>query len=154
MTESIQWQRLGIASAWLNKELEMNRLETRDTARSPKRTSLAVALVIAAACSTLFASRANAAPPVPFYTAHVTKVDKQSAGTVVITTKDSVEVVCAWYRKNLRDQNGEHTTADGAHIFYTHNGATVDVEPGNRFSPGTTIGLVWDAKKFGPYTGK
>ncbi len=140
----------------------MNRFETRNTIRSRKiarsrpknRTSLAVAFVIAAACTTAFAGRANAAPPVPFYTAHVTHIDKQSAGAVVITTKDSVNVVCVWYRKNLRDQNGEHTTPDGAHIFYTHNGATVDVEPGNRFSPGTNIGLVWDAKKFGPYTGK
>jgi hypothetical protein len=34
--------------------------------------------------------------------------------------------VCAWYRKNLGDQNGETTS----------------------------IGLVWDAKKFGAYTGK
>lgn len=130
------------------------KLETRNTAGPRQRTPLVVALVIAAACAALFAGRANAAPPVPFYTAHVTKVEKQSAGAVLIKTKDSVNVVCAWYRKNLRDQNGEHTTEDGAHIFYTHNGATVDVEPGNRFSPGTSIGLVWDAKKFGPYTGK
>ena len=90
----------------------------------------------------------------PFYTANVTNVDKQSGGSVVITTKDSVDTVCAWYRKNLGDQNGETTTKDGAHIFYTHIGATVDVEPGNRFAPGTNIGLVWDAKKFGPYIGK
>lgn len=140
----------------------MNRLETRDTVRAAgiarskleRRTSWAFAFVLTAAFITLFASRANAAPPVPFYTAHVTKVDKQSPGAVVIKTTDSVAVVSAWYRKNLRDQNGEHTTADGAHLFYTHNGATVAVEPGNRFSPDTSIGLVWDAKKFGPYNGK
>ena len=94
---------------------------------------------------------AKAAPPVPFYTANVRKVDKIGAGSVVIATKDSVATVCGWYRKALPDQNGETTTKDGAHIFYTHNGATVDVEPGNRFAPDTTIGLVWDVKKFGPY---
>ena len=38
--------------------------------------------------------------------------------------------------------------------LYTKSGATVDVEPGNRFDPGTHIGLIWDAKKFGPYPGK
>ncbi len=71
----------------------MNRLETGDTVRSRSiarsrpqtSTSLAVAFVIAAACATVFAGRANAAPPVPFYTAHVTQIDKQSAGAVVIT---------------------------------------------------------------------
>ena len=96
----------------------------------------------------------KAAPPVPFYTANVNKLDKISTGSVVITTKDSLTTVCGWYRKTLSDQNGETTTKDGAHIFYTNNGATVDVEPGNRFAPDTTIGLVWDVKKFGPYTGK
>ena len=97
---------------------------------------------------------ARATPPVPFYTANVSKLDMIGAGSVVIATKDSVATVCGWYRKTLRDQNGETTTRDGAHIFYTHSGATVDVEPGNRFAPDTTIGLVWDVKKFGPYTGK
>lgn len=124
---------------------------SRRTTKSPP---LAVVLAFAAACLAFSASQASATPPVPFYTSHVTKIDKQSEGSVVITTEDSVDAVCAWYRKNLRDQNGEHTTDDGAHIFYTHSGATVDVEPGNRFAPGTNIGLVWDAKKFGPYTGK
>ena len=90
----------------------------------------------------------------PFYPGKVTKVDKVGAGSVVITTKDSVTTVCSWYRRNLADQNGETTTKDGAHIFYTHNGATVDVEPGNRFAPETTVGLVWDARKFGSYAGK
>ncbi len=115
---------------------------------------LALTLAFVAASASISAGRASAAPPVPFYSTNVTKIDRQSEGSVVITTKDSVDTVCAWYRKNLRDQNGESTTKDGAHIFYTHNGATVDVEPGNRFVPGTNIGLVWDAKKFGPYTGK
>lgn len=97
---------------------------------------------------------AKAAPPVPFYTSNVRKLDKIGTGSVVITTKNSVAAVCRWYRKMLRDQNGETTTRDGAHIFYTHSGATVDVEPGNRFAPDTTIALVWDVRKFGPYTGK
>ena len=96
----------------------------------------------------------KAAPPVPFYASNVTKLDKVGTDSVVITTKDSVAAVCGWYRKALHDQNGETTTKDGAHIFYTHNGATVDVEPGNRFAPDTTIGLVWDVNKFSPYTGK
>ena len=92
-----------------------------------------------------------ATPPIPLYPSNVNKLDKVGSGSVVITTKDSVATVCAWYRKNLGDQNGESTTKDGAHLFYTHNGATVSVEPGNRFAPDTSIGLVWDAKKFGSY---
>ena len=59
---------------------------------------------------------ANATLPMPFYTDQVTNIDRQSAGAVVITTKDSAETVCAWYRLNLRDQNGETVTDDGAHI--------------------------------------
>ena len=92
--------------------------------------------------------------PVPFYNSNVSKTEKYSAGTVILTTKDSVDTVCAWYRKNLADQNGEKKTADGAHIFLTHNGATVDVEPGNRFAPETTVTLSWDAKKYGEYQAK
>ena len=116
------------------------------------RTAAAALLVIFDLVSA--PGHAKAAPPVPFYAANISKLDKISAGSVVIATRDSVATVCGWYRKTLRDQNGETTTKDGAHIFYTHNGATVDVEPGNRFAPDTTIGLVWDVKKFGPYTGK
>ena len=99
----------------------------------------------------VIAGSAGATPPVPFYRNNVGHIDRISSGSVVIKTKDSVETVCSWYRKNLHDRNGETTTADGAHIFYTHNGATVDVEPGNRFEPDTGIGLVWDAKKYGEY---
>jgi hypothetical protein len=91
--------------------------------------------------------------PVPFYPANVTKTEKYSDGAVILKTKDSVDTVCAWYRKNLKNGQGEHTTEDGAHIFYTVSGATVDVEPGQSFDPGTTISLSWDAKKFGAYTG-
>ncbi len=97
---------------------------------------------------------ARAAPPVPFYTTNVSKLDRIGAGSVVIETRDTVAAVSGWYRKTLRDQNGETIGKNGAHLFYTHNGATVDVEPGNRFAPNTIIGLVWDAKKYGPYTGK
>jgi hypothetical protein len=89
--------------------------------------------------------------PVPFYALNVIKTEKYSAGTVILTTKDSVDTVCVWYRKNLADQNGEKVTEDGAHIFSTHNGSTVDVEPGNRFAPGTTVSLSWDTKKYGEY---
>ena len=92
---------------------------------------------------------AAAAPPVPLYPSNVTNTDKLNAGSVVVTTKDSLDAVCVWYRKNLVDSTGEKTTPDGAHIFYTKSGATVDVEPGNRFDPGTKIALVWDAKTYG-----
>ncbi|MDQ2735964.1 MAG: hypothetical protein M3Y55_13475 [Pseudomonadota bacterium] len=109
---------------------------------------------LVAASFAFIAATAWSAPPVPFYVANVTQVDKQGPGTVVIVTKDSLDAVCSWYRKNLADANGEHKTDDGAVIFYTKSGATVDVEPGNRFDPGTHIGLMWDAKKFGAYAGK
>ena len=108
----------------------------------------------ATACAVAFSTLSWAQPPVPSYSANVTKVDKQGPGSVVVVTKDSVEAVCAWYRKNLVDGTGEHKTEDGAVIFYTKSGATVDVELGNKFDPGTHIGLVWDAKKFGPYPDK
>jgi hypothetical protein len=114
----------------------------------------ALVLMLVGACTAITTSPANATPPVPFYTARVTHIHQHSGGSVVITTKDSVATVCAWYRLNLHDQNGETVTDDGAHIFYTHSGATVDVEPGNIVVPDTSIGLSWDAKKFGPYSGK
>ena len=78
-------------------------------------------------------------------------MDKPSQGDLIITTNDLVETVCVWYRRNLGDTTGERKTSDGAHIFYTRSGATVDVEPGNRFAPQTTIALVWDAKKYGQF---
>jgi len=121
--------------------------------RITQRWAATVGLGLTASCAMMYANCANAAPPVSFYSVNVTDIDRVSEGSVVITTKDSIATVCEWYRKNLRDQTAETVTADGAHIFYTHSGATVDVEPGNRFDPGTKIGLVWDAKKFGPYSG-
>lgn len=57
-------------------------------------------------------------------------------------------VVVAWYGKNLLDKNAEQSTEDGAHIFCTRNGATLNVELGERIAPGTNIGLVRDAKQF------
>lgn len=114
----------------------------------------ALVLMLLASFAAIITRPANATPPVPFYSSRVTEIDRQSPGAVLITTKDSVATVCAWYRLNLHDQNGEKVTDDGAHIFYTHSGATVDVEPGNIVVPDTSIGLSWDAKKFGPYSGK
>jgi hypothetical protein len=114
----------------------------------------ALALILLASFAATITRPANATPPVPFYASRVTEIDRQSPGAVLITTKDSVATVCAWYRLNLHDQNGEKVTDDGAHIFYTHSGATVDVEPGNIVVPDTSIGLSWDARKFGPYSGK
>lgn len=119
-----------------------------------KAISVSAVAAPAVAIALLAAGSSRAAPPVPFYKANVSKLDKLGSGSVVIETKDSLAAVCAWYRKNLRDQNGESITKDGAHLFYTHNGATVSVEPGDRFAPGTSIGLVWDARKFGPYAGR
>jgi|BarGraIncu00222A_1022003.scaffolds.fasta_scaffold21891_2 hypothetical protein len=108
----------------------------------------------AAACLAGIAATASAEPPVPFYATNVTKINKQSPGTIVIVTKDSPEAVCAWYRKNLAESTSENKVSGGAVIFYTKSGATVDVEPGSRFDPVTRIGLSWDAKKFGAYAGK
>lgn len=84
--------------------------------------------------STASAATTSAAAPqagtrvVPLYTSGVTKIDRQGGGDYVIVTRDSIDTVAAWFRKNLPDQNGETVTSDGAHLFYTHNGATVDVE--------------------------
>jgi hypothetical protein len=79
------------------------------------------------------------------------KIDRIGDGSIVIQTRDSASAVQAWYRTHLRDSNGETATDGGGDILYTHNGATVDIEPGNRFEPLTSIGLVWDAKKFGRF---
>ena len=110
--------------------------------------------VLVAAGLVAMAAITWAQPPVPIYAANVTRIDKAGPGAVVIVTKDSPETVGAWYRKNLAEATGEHKTDDGAVIFYTKSGATVDVERGNRFEPETRIGLAWDAKKFGTDTGR
>ena len=102
------------------------------------------------ACLAMVAARpGRAEPPVPRYPSHVSDAQPYSAGTVILTTSDTVDTVCDWYRAHLKDSTGETTTKDGAHIFYTKSGATVDVEPGNRFDPGTKISLSWDAEKYG-----
>jgi hypothetical protein len=97
------------------------------------------------------AGAAQHAPPMPFYNSNVVKIDRIGDGSVVIQTRDSPLTVQAWYRTHLRDSNGETPTEGGGHILYTHNGAAVDIEPGNRFDPLTSIGMVWDAKKYGAY---
>ncbi|HEX3665337.1 MAG TPA: hypothetical protein VHU23_08905 [Rhizomicrobium sp.] len=101
-----------------------------------------------------FVSAANAGTqttPVPFYNSNIVKTDRIGAGSIVIQTKDSSDTVHAWYQAHLRDANGETKTEGGGYILYTHNGATVDIEPGNRFDHSTSIGLVWDSKKYGTF---
>jgi hypothetical protein len=115
----------------------------------PKNSNLPAVLLWV--LSVAAASVAYADPPVPLYSSHVSTTEPYSAGAVILTTSDSVDAVCAWYRANLKDMTGEKTTPDGAHIFYTKSAATVDVEPGNRFDPGTKISLSWDAKKYGAF---
>ena len=99
----------------------------------------------------LMAAAAWTKPPVPLYASHVTKTHAIAPGQTVVVTSDSVDVVSAWYRKNLADLQSEKTRPDGGHLFFTHNGATVSVQAGNRFEPGTQIGLVWDATKYGTF---
>jgi hypothetical protein len=109
--------------------------------------SFVVLLVLCCAAST----SAPAAQPVPFYNFHVLRIEKIGDGSVIIRTSDPPDVVHAWYRRNIRDANGETTTEDGAYILYTANGATVDIERGDPGDSGTSIGIVWDAEKYGPY---
>jgi hypothetical protein len=108
------------------------------------------------ACAFLsgFVSAAGAAPhapPAPFYNSNVVKIDKIGDGSIVIQTRDCPDRVQAWYRTRLSDSNGETTTEAGGHILYTRNDTTVDIEPGNRFDPLTSIGVVWNAKKYGAF---
>ncbi|HZP67630.1 MAG TPA: hypothetical protein VFB32_15110 [Rudaea sp.] len=95
----------------------------------------------------LFASAAAAEPPVPLYSSNVVVKDRMSPSSLMITTRDSMSTVCAWYRRHLPDATSEKTTDDGAHIFTTQSGATVDVEAGTRSDPGTKIALAWDSAK-------
>jgi hypothetical protein len=84
---------------------------------------------------------------VPVYTSHVVKTDKMGPGEYAIDTSDSVDDVVAWFKQNLPDQTGYTVTADGAHLFYTKSGSTVDVEAevGHKFDSTdkakTTIGV-------------
>ena len=97
-------------------------------------------------------SIARAAPPVPFYKSHVFAIEKIGDGSVIIRTRDTPDAVHAWYRKNIRDANGETKTQDGSYILYTGNGATVDIEPGDPPDAGASIGIVWNAMKYGAYS--
>jgi hypothetical protein len=100
------------------------------------------------------ASAATAAPAaasdyahVPVYPSHVVKTDKMGPGEYAIDTSDSIDEVVAWFKQNLPDQTGYTVTSDGAHLFYTKSGSTVDVdaETGHKFDPTdkarTTIGV-------------
>jgi hypothetical protein len=107
----------------------------------------------AAAVIALVSAPALAGPNVPLYPLHVTATDKIGNDSLVVKTTDSVDTVAAWYRANLKDKTNEIKNAMGV-SFFTKSGTTVAVSPGNRFDPGTKIGIVWDPKKYGPYTGK
>ena len=76
--------------------------------KSPKY----AAAIFVLAAPLISASPANAVPPVPFYAAKVTGINRIGESSIVIKTSDSVGTVCAWYRKNLPDQNGETATTD------------------------------------------
>ncbi len=123
-----------------------------------KLSLLARAAVVATALSAVvcgFASPAAAATKsvnslaafhhVPPYPNHVLGIDIQNhpsattGGSYVINTSDSVETVAAWYKQHLPDQNGDHKTPDGHHVFYTKNGSTVDVGKAIPFAGNYTI---------------
>jgi len=106
-----------------------------------------------AAVLALVSTSALAGPPVPLYPLHVTATDKIGNDSLVVKTTDSVDTVANWYRANLKDKTKEIKDAMGVN-FLTRGGTTVAVSPGNRFDPGTKIGIVWDPKKYGPFTGK
>ncbi len=82
---------------------------------------------------------------VPPYSNHVLGIEIQNhpsattGGSYVIKTLDSVEAVAAWYKQHLPDQNGDHKTPDGHHVFYTKNGSTVDVRKAIPFAGNYTI---------------
>jgi hypothetical protein len=72
-------------------------------------------------------SPAGAVVPVPFYNSHVFAIEKVGDGSVIIRTMDLPETVYAWYRKYLRDANGDSKIEDGGYILYTHSGTTIDI---------------------------
>jgi hypothetical protein len=89
---------------------------------------------------------------VPAYPNHVTEVDIQnrptanSGGSYALQTTDSVATVSAWYKSHLPDESSATTTADGHHLFYTHNGSTVDVSKAPSFEGNYTVIGVIEAK--------
>jgi TPR repeat protein len=91
-------------------------------------------------------------PPVPFYSANVSKTTIVADGMIVIETKDPLDRVLGWYRANLRDQIADVPVGPGHHHFLTHNGAGVDVsELGTGGGAGTKIALLWKSGANGPY---
>jgi TPR repeat protein len=83
-------------------------------------------------------------PPVPLYSAHVSKTTIVGAGMIIINTKDSLDTVLGWYGANLKDQMADVTVGPGHHHFLTHSGAGVDVlAEGTGAGAGTKISLFW-----------
>ncbi len=88
----------------------------------------------------------QAQPPVPFYSAHVTKTTVVGPGMIIINTNDSFDTVLDWYRTNLKDQDADVALGPEHDHFLTHNGAGVDVlADGTGGNAGTTISLLWNS---------
>jgi TPR repeat protein len=91
-------------------------------------------------------------PPVPFYSAHVSKTTIIGDGMIVIRTEDPLDTVLDWYRANLKDQMASVAVGPGHHHFLTHNGAGVDLSvEGTGAGAETKIALLWNAGGNGPY---
>jgi len=92
------------------------------------------------------AQAAGAVPPVPLYSADVTKTTEFGPGMIVIKTRDSFATVRDWYQSNLKDRSADVALDPGHHRYVTHDGASVDVAADSS-SPdgGTTIALFWKA---------
>ena len=85
-------------------------------------------------------------PPLPLYSADVTKTTVFGPGMIVIKTRDSFARVRDWYQTNLKDRTADVALDSGHHRYVTHDGASVDVAA-EGFGPdaGTTIALFWQA---------
>jgi TPR repeat protein len=83
-------------------------------------------------------------PPVPLYSANVSKTTIVGAGMIIINTKDSLDTVLGWYGANLKDQMADVTVGPGHHHFLTHSGAGVDILADSAGAgAGTKISLFW-----------
>ncbi|HEX4504594.1 MAG TPA: tetratricopeptide repeat protein [Alphaproteobacteria bacterium] len=83
-------------------------------------------------------------PPVPLYSADVTKTTVFGPGMIVIKTKDSFAAVRDWYQANLKDRTADVALDTEHHRYVTHDGASVDVAAeGSGPDAGTTIALFW-----------
>jgi TPR repeat protein len=92
------------------------------------------------------AQNAGRAPPVPLYSADVTKTTEFGPGMIVIKTRDSFATVRDWYQANLKDRSADVALDSGHHRYVTHDGASVDVAAeGSGPDAGTTIALFWKA---------